>query len=124
MNDLLDDGMYIAAVKKAEIVDSEYMITQYNKTGTCLNLWLDAEQSDEDRTKRLFKRMNPTEANRLFKLYNKPSVQDLYDSDPSFLNGKNVILEVKQYTSKAGKTSNIVVSVSPCEETKTTKVNF
>ena len=118
MSDLLEDGMYVGTIKKAEIIESEYMINQYNPTGTCLNLWIDVPYEDGDDTKRLFKRLNKTETNKLLESYNKDKVSDLYECDPSFLLKKSVSLEVQQYTSKAGKVSNIAKDIVPFAKEK------
>ena len=118
MNDLIDSGMYVGTVVKAEIIDSEYMVSQYNPKGTCLNLWIDVPREDGDGTKRLFKRMNRTEANKLFVSVGEKAVNDLNTVNPSFLVKRDFIVEVEQYTSKAGKVSNIAKTLSPATDDK------
>lgn len=118
MSDLIEDGMYLGKIVKAEIIDSEYMVNQYNPQGTCLNLWIDVPREDDDGTKRLFKRMNRGEVNVLLSSIGEKAVKDLNTLDPSFLVKRNFVVEVQQYTSKAGKVSNIVKTLSPATDDK------
>lgn len=113
VSDLIEDGMYIGTVVKADIIDSEYMINQYNPQGTCLNLWIDVPREDDDGTKRLFKRMNRGEVNTLLSSLGEKAVKDLNSLDPSFLVKQKFVVEVQQYTSKAGKVSNIAKTLAP-----------
>ena len=118
VSDLIEDGMYIGTVVKADIIDSEYMINQYNPQGTCLNLWIDVPREDDDGTKRLFRRMNRGEVNTLLSALGRETTKDLVTFDPSFLLKRQFVVEVQQYTSKVGKVSNIVKTMTPASEGK------
>lgn len=115
MNDLLDDGMYVATVVKSEVIDSEYMVhKEYNPNGTCLNFWLDVK-NHYDENKRLFKRLNKTEVNALLRSFGKPTISSFDDLDATVFDKEDVFVEVQQYKSKAGKLSNIVKKVEKAD---------
>ena len=107
---LLDAGEYTAKIKKAEWTTSDYMKNDYNKTGACLSVWIDIEYDGDN--KRIFDRIsvtNPTKLNELRKAVGLKPVKkgDNFDGKP--LVGKQVYVEVDQYTAKStGKVSNII----------------
>lgn len=109
MSDLLDDGLYTGVIVKSEVIESEYMVNQWNPTGICVNLHINVDDSD----KRVFKRLNKTQLNKLLEEMGEEKVSNLEDFDPDFLMRKRMDIEIQQYTSKAQKVSNIVVNLSP-----------
>lgn len=113
---LLEAGEYTGTIKKAEWVQSQYMVNQYNPDGDCLSVWVDVETEDRD-VKRLFDKIsitNPTKLNLLRTAASlKPVRRDESFSDEKKLVGKTINIEVDEYTSKAGKVSNIIKEYSP-----------
>ena len=106
---LLDAGEYVGKIKKAEWTTSPYLINDYNKNGTCLSVWVDIDYDGEN--KRIFDKISitsPTKLNALREAVGLKPVRkgDNFNEKP--LNGKQVYVEVDQYTSKAGKVSNII----------------
>jgi hypothetical protein len=120
---LLDAGEYVGKIKKAEWTTSEYLINDYNKSGTCLSVWVDIDYDGE--IKRIFDKISitsPTKLNALLQAVGLTSVKKGENFNEKPLNGKQVYVEVDQYTSKAGKVSNIIkqyLKDAPVEEEKT-----
>ena len=112
---LLEAGEYTGRVKKVEWVQSPYMVNQYNPNGDCLSVWVDVKMEDGD-TKRLFDRIsvtNPTRLNMLRTAANLKPVKKNENFDESQIMNKEVDIEVDEYTSKAGKVSNIIKEYFP-----------
>jgi hypothetical protein len=106
---LLDSGEYTAKISKAEWTTSEYMITDYNAKGACLSVWIDINYDGEN--KRIFDKISvtsPTKLNALREAVGLKPVKKGENFNEKPLNGKQVYVEVEQYTSKAGKVSNII----------------
>ena len=106
---LLDAGEYTAKIAKAEWTTSEYLKSEYNKTGACLSVWVDIEYDGE--RKRIFDKISVTSPSKLNALRLAVGLKPIkkgenFNEKP--LNGKQIYVEVDQYTSKAGKVSNIV----------------
>lgn len=112
---VLEAGIYIGKIKKCEWVQSEYMINQYNPDGDCLSVWVDVELEDGG-TKRLFDRIsvtNPSKLNMLRTAVGLKPVKRNENFDETQLRGKVVNVEADEYTSKAGKVSNIIKDYLP-----------
>ena len=62
--------------------------------------------------------MNRGEVNTLLSSIGEKTVNDLNTLDPSFLVKRNFVVEVQQYTSKAGKVSNIAKTLCPATNGK------
>ena len=106
---LLDSGEYTAKISKAEWTTSEYMITDYNSKGACLSVWVDINYDGEN--KRIFDKISvtsPTKLNALREAVGLKPVKKGENFNEKPLNGKQVYVEVEQYTSKAGRVSNII----------------
>lgn len=107
---LLDAGEYTAKIKKAEWTTNKYMETEYNKTGACLSVWVDIEYDGEN--KRIFDKISvtsPTKLNALREALGLKPIKKGDNFDPKPLVGKQVYVEIDQYTAKStGKVSNII----------------
>ena len=106
---LLDAGEYTAKIAKAEWTTSEYLKSEYNKTGACLSVWVDIEYDGEN--KRIFDKISvtsPTKLNALREAVGLKPVKKGENFNEKPLNGKQVYVEIEQYTSKAGRVSNII----------------
>ena len=106
---IIEAGTYDGKIKKSEWIESEYQKNQYNPNGTCLSVWVDIPL-DEGGTKRIFDKIsitNPTKLNDLRIAAGLKPVKkgDNFDEKP--LEGKTIVIQVDEYTSKAGKVSNI-----------------
>ena len=109
---IINAGKYTGKIKKAEWVQSEYSVTEYNHDGTCLSVWIDIPTKD-GKTKRVFDKISitsPTKLNQLRVSAGLKPVKKGDNFDEAPLQGKSVEVEVDRYTSKAGKVSNIVKS--------------
>lgn len=105
---IIDSGMYRAEVKKAAVVTNKYCVSKYNPEGICLTLWLDTED-DEGEFKRLFTDLSSvSRVNDFLGNIGEKPVKSFDDIKVKNIEGKSVFIEVDQYTSKAGKLSNIV----------------
>ena len=112
---LLEAGEYTGKIKKCDWTQSEYMVNQYNPDGDCLSVWVDV-QMDDGSSKRLFDRISVTNPSRLNSLRTALSLKPIKKGDnfnEKELLGKVVNIEVDEYTSKAGKVSNIIKDYSP-----------
>jgi hypothetical protein len=112
---LLEAGEYTGKIKKCDWTQSEYMINQYNPDGDCLSVWVDV-QMDDGSSKRLFDRISVTNPSRLNALRTALSLKPIKKGDnfnEKELLGKMINIEVDEYTSKAGKVSNIIKEYSP-----------
>ena len=112
---LLEAGEYTGKIKKCNWTQSEYMINQYNPDGNCLSVWVDV-QMDDGSSKRLFDRISVTNPSRLNALRTALSLKPIKKGDnfnEKELLGKMINIEVDEYTSKAGKVSNIIKEYSP-----------
>ena len=106
---LLDAGEYTAKIKKAEWTTSEYLVNQYNKNGACLSVWIDIEYDGEN--KRIFDKISVTSPSKLNAIREAVGLKPIKKGDnfsEKPLVGKQIYVEVDQYTSKAGKVSNII----------------
>jgi hypothetical protein len=107
---LLDAGEYAAKIKKAEWTTSDYMISDYNKNGACLSVWVDINYDGEN--KRIFDKISVTSPSKLNSLREAIGLKPLkkgqnFDEKP--LIGKEIYIEVDQYTAKStGRVSNII----------------
>ena len=107
---LLNAGEYAAKIKKAEWTTSDYMISDYNKNGTCLSVWVDINYDGEN--KRIFDKISVTSPSKLNALREAIGLKPLkkgqnFDEKPFI--GKEIYIEVDQYTAKStGKVSNII----------------
>jgi hypothetical protein len=115
VNKIIEAGLYTADVKKAEVRESEYAKSKYNPDGVCLTLWLDTEDDDGE-PKRLFSDLSSVaKVNDFLLSINQKPVEDFQKINTKKIQGKTVMVEVDQYTSKAGKLSNIVKGFLPNE---------
>lgn len=107
-------GEYTGVVKKAQWTKSVWNKTSSNPEGDSLNLWIDLSLPNE-KYKRVFDTIGITDLKRINEVrklagLNEYGEKNLLKKDPSDLEGCSVTLLVDRYTSKAGKTSNIILS--------------
>ena len=112
---ILEAGEYTGKIKKCDWIQNDYMISDYNPDGNCLSVWIDV-QMDDGSAKRLFDKISVTNPSKLNSLRAAASLEPVKKGDnfnEKELLGKVVNVEVDEYTSKAGKVSNIVRDYSP-----------
>ena len=107
---VIPDGEYRGTVVHSKWITSQYSISQYNPKGTCLSVWVDIKQKN-NQTKRLFDKISVTNPTRLNELRSACGLNPIGKNDDfnedDVLN-EHVIVKVIKYTSKVGKISNII----------------
>ena len=119
---ILPKGVYTFKITKAEFAADKYKVSEHNKDGMSLKLWLDTEFQGNN--KRIFATIGvhePHIINTVVIACGLPPLKRGGSLNEQSLMDVRVMASIEQYTSKVGKVSNIVKAYLPAHPAAVTK---